>query len=117
MSLEASIWASKLDLRLEGVDGEGEGGEGEGEGKISPMCESIGHRPLRGRCPKGESNSQFLGVRDFDVFSGGVVEKYQKRHKKTVFHALSNNVIRILLQCLGAEIYRFLLVHFRKNIL
>ena len=30
----------------------GEGGEGEGEGKISPMCESIGHRPLRGRCPK-----------------------------------------------------------------
>ena len=29
-----------------------DGGEGGGEGKISPMCESIGHRPLRGRCPK-----------------------------------------------------------------
>ena len=42
------FWASRLDLRLEGVDGE----EGGGEGKISPMCESIGHRPLRGRCPK-----------------------------------------------------------------
>ena len=23
-----------------------------GEGEISPMCESKGHRPLRGRCPK-----------------------------------------------------------------
>ena len=34
------------------MDG-GEGGEEEEEeGKISPMCESIGHRPLRGRCPK-----------------------------------------------------------------
>ena len=31
-----------------------DGGEGEeGEGEISLMCESIGHRPLRGRCPKG----------------------------------------------------------------
>ena len=24
------------------------------EEKISHMCESIGHRPLRGRCPKSE---------------------------------------------------------------
>ena len=31
-----------------------DGGEEEGEGKISPMCESIGHWPLRGRCPKRE---------------------------------------------------------------
>ena len=29
-----------------------QGGGGE-EGEICPMCESIGHRPLRGRCPKG----------------------------------------------------------------
>ena len=29
----------------------GEEGEGGEEGKIFPMCESIGHRPLRGRCP------------------------------------------------------------------
>ena len=36
---------------MEGVDG----GEGGGEGKISPMCESIGHRPLWGRCPKRTS--------------------------------------------------------------
>ena len=35
----------------EAVGGEGGGGE-EGEGEISPMCESIGHRPLWGRCPK-----------------------------------------------------------------
>ena len=39
----AGIWASR------GVDGEE---EEEGGGEISPMCESIGHRPLRGRCPK-----------------------------------------------------------------
>ena len=31
-----------------------DGGEEEGEGKISPMCESIGHWPLQGRCPKRE---------------------------------------------------------------
>ena len=40
-------------MGLEGGDGE-EGEEGEEEGEISPMCESIGHRPLRGRCPKGQ---------------------------------------------------------------
>ena len=34
-----------------GGDGE-EGGEGEEEEEISPMCESIGHWPLWGRCPK-----------------------------------------------------------------
>jgi len=33
---------------LKGVDGGGEGGEG----NISRVCEFIGHRPLRGRCPK-----------------------------------------------------------------
>ena len=40
------------------------GGEGRGtkeeekkeEEKILHMCESIGHRPLRGCCPKGEKN-------------------------------------------------------------
>ena len=49
MSLEARFWALRL---VEGVDREEEEGE-EGEGgEISPMCESIGHRPLRGRCPK-----------------------------------------------------------------
>ena len=36
------------------MDGEGE----EGEGEISPMCESIGHRPLRGRCPKKGKDSK-----------------------------------------------------------
>ena len=40
LSFKARFWASRMDLRLKGVDGEGEGGEG----KISPMCESIGHR-------------------------------------------------------------------------
>ena len=28
--------------------------EKEKEEEIIPLCESIGHRPLRGRCPKGD---------------------------------------------------------------
>ena len=51
------VWS----LEAGGGDGEGEGEgeeEGEGEGEISPMCESIGHRPLRGRCPKTDRNSK-----------------------------------------------------------
>ena len=37
-----------------GLEGGGteEKKEKEEEEKISHMCESIGHRPLRGRCPK-----------------------------------------------------------------
>ena len=65
MCLQTSIWASRLGLgplasRLGyGPRGGGDGEEGEGEGEegeISPICESIGHRPLRGRCPKTEDN-------------------------------------------------------------
>ena len=48
MGLEAEIWASRL----------GEGGAEEEkekkEEKIPHMCESIGHRPLWGRCPKSD---------------------------------------------------------------
>ena len=49
MGLQAEIWASRL----------GEGGgtleeEEKKEEKIPHMCESIGHRPRRGRCPKRE---------------------------------------------------------------
>ena len=48
LGLETGIWASGL-----GFEG-GDVGEGEEEGGENPhMCESIGHRPLRGRCPKG----------------------------------------------------------------
>ena len=41
----------------------------------------------------------------------------RKNIVKIVFHALSNGAIRVWLRCSGAEIYRFLLVHSRKNIL
>ena len=41
----------------------------------------------------------------------------RKNIPRIVFHALSNGAIRIWLRCSGAEIYRFLLVHSRKNIL
>ena len=55
MGLEAGIWASRLRYR---PGGWGEGGtekkekEKEKEEKIPHMCESVGHRPLWGRCPK-----------------------------------------------------------------
>ena len=55
MGLEAGIWASRLRY---GPGGWGRGGTKEEkekkkkEEKIPHMCESIGHRPLRGRCPK-----------------------------------------------------------------
>ena len=56
LGLEARIWASRLRY------GPGGGGEGceeeeEEEEKIPHMCESIGHRPLRGRCPASPSTS------------------------------------------------------------
>ena len=47
-------------MGLEGGDGEGEEGEEEEEGEISPMCESISHRPLRGRCPKRAKRNNHL---------------------------------------------------------
>ena len=56
MSVEAGIWASRLGLSLERGGMYGEGGEEGEEGEISPMCESIGHRPLQGRCPKTSSS-------------------------------------------------------------
>ena len=52
LGLETKYWASRLGF--EGGDVEEEGGE---EGENSPMCESIGHRPFRGRCPASPSTS------------------------------------------------------------
>ena len=47
MGLKAVIWALRL-----GSESEGRGMKEKKEEKIPHMCESIGHRPLRGRCPK-----------------------------------------------------------------
>ena len=67
MELEARIWASRLGLRSQdwdlglktgiwasrlGLEGGGTKEEEREEEKIPHMLESIGHRPLRGRCPK-----------------------------------------------------------------
>ena len=63
MGLQAEIWARRL----------GEGGTKEEEKKkkeeekIPHMCESIGHRPLWGRCPKTESLDRFIVVFRFPV--------------------------------------------------
>ena len=49
MGLKAGIWALRLGSESEGGAEEKEKEKKEKE-KI-PLCESIGHRPLRGRCP------------------------------------------------------------------
>ena len=36
--------------------------KGEGEGEMSLMWESIGHQPLRGRCPKTDKEAKIFGV-------------------------------------------------------
>ena len=54
------IWISKL--RGRGTEKEKKKKKKEEEEKISHMCESIGHRPLRGRCPKrgkGDDQSKY----------------------------------------------------------
>ena len=49
MGLKTGIWA----LRPGFEGGMVEEKKKEEEEKIPHMCESIGHRPLRSRCPKG----------------------------------------------------------------
>ena len=51
MGLEAEIWARKL-----GGGGAEEKEEKEKVEKTPHMCGSIGHRPLRGRCPAPSLN-------------------------------------------------------------
>ena len=51
MGLEAEIWASRLGGGG-GTKEKKEEEEEEEEEKVPHMCESIGHRPLWGRCPK-----------------------------------------------------------------
>ena len=50
--LETGIWASRLGFEG-GTEEERKKKKKEKEEKIPHMCESIGHRPLRSRCPKG----------------------------------------------------------------
>ena len=47
LGLETGIWASRL-----GFEGGGTKKKEKEKEKTPHMCESIGHRPLRGRCPK-----------------------------------------------------------------
>ena len=47
-------------MSLKGGGTEKEEKKEEKEEKI-PLCESIGHRPLRCRCPKGAKSSPFNG--------------------------------------------------------
>ena len=49
MGLRTRIWASR--------GGGTEEKEKDEEEKISHMCESIGHRSLRGRCPKNKNKN------------------------------------------------------------
>ena len=62
LGLKTGIWASRLEFGLRDWDLRG-GTEKEEEKekkkeKIPHMCESIGHRPLRGRCPKRKKEGE-----------------------------------------------------------
>ena len=37
--------------------------------KIPHMCESIGHRPLRGRCPKSIQNARFTSFQPVHLYN------------------------------------------------
>ena len=50
LGLQTGIWASRLGFEGGGTEEEEE--KEEKKERISHMCESIGHRPLWGRCPK-----------------------------------------------------------------
>ena len=51
--MRLGFWNLGLETNSRGGDGEEEEKEEEKKKeKIPHMCESIGHRPLRGRCPK-----------------------------------------------------------------
>ena len=52
MGLETRIWASRGGTEKE---------KKEEKEKVSHMCESIGHRPLRGRCPKSRVRYIYKG--------------------------------------------------------
>ena len=56
LGLRAGIWASRLGFEL-GGGWTAEKKEKEEKEKIPHMCESIGHRPLWGRCPASPSTS------------------------------------------------------------
>ena len=66
-----------LTLKGGGTDGGEEGG-----GEISPMYESIGHRPLRGCCPKGDGSTD----RPTDRHSG--VSSRKARDQKASISAI-----------------------------
>ena len=56
MGLHVGIWAARQEFGPGGWDLSPGGVRTEKkEEKIPHMCESIGHRPLRGRCPKVET--------------------------------------------------------------
>ena len=57
MGLKVGIWASRLGFEGGTEEEEKEKKEKEKKEKIPHMCESIGHRPLRGRCPASPSTS------------------------------------------------------------
>ena len=56
MSLEAGFWALRLEVRGGGLEEEKEKEKEKKEKEKVPLCESIGHWSLRGRCPKLKKN-------------------------------------------------------------
>ena len=82
MGLEAGIWASRLRY---GPKGLGEGGtkkKEKEEEKIPHMCESISHRPLRGRCPKRKKERRRKRKRERKKKRKKERKKERKKRKK-----------------------------------
>ena len=52
LGLKTGIWASRLEFGPQGWDLRGGTLKKEEKEKFPHMCESIGHRPLWGPCPK-----------------------------------------------------------------
>ena len=67
----------------------------EGEGEISPMCESIGHRPLWSRCPKGEMRRETKGATS--VCGVREEEKMDERIEKELYIYIDDAISSLMI--------------------
>ena len=93
MGLEAEIWAMRL-----GGGGGAEEEEKKKKEKIPHMCESIGYRPLRGRCPKKRNELPKEGKKQIDKEINETKKKKRKRKSIKTKEKKQRRTSRILLR-------------------